>query len=125
MRLLELFSGTGSVGEVFRERGWEVISLDRDLPADIRCDIMDWDYRDAYPPGFFDFISASPPCTERRSADINRISTVVDIMALHDAFDNAANNSEVGPVGAPSGNGNENGSGGGKQAKKMAKSSHI
>ena len=46
---------------------------------------------------------------------------VLDIMALHDAFDNAANNSEVGPVGAPSGNGNENGSGGGKQAKKRAK----
>ena len=49
---------------------------------------------------------------------------VLDIMALHDAFDNAANNSEVGPVGAPSGNGNENGSGR-KQAKKRAKSSHI
>ena len=45
----------------------------------------------------------------------------LDIMALHDAFDTAANNSEVGPVGAPSGNGNENGSGGGKQAKKRAK----
>ena len=68
MRLLELFSGTGSVGEVFRERGWEVVSLDRDLPADIRCDIMDWDYRGAYPPGFFDFIWASPPCTEYSKA---------------------------------------------------------
>ena len=45
---------------------------------------------------------------------------VLDIMALHDAFDTAANNSEVGPVGAPSGNGNENGSGG-RQAKKKAK----
>jgi len=64
MRLLELFSGTGSVGEVFQERGWEVVSLDRDMPADIRCDIMDWDYAGAYPPGFFDFIWASPPCTE-------------------------------------------------------------
>ena len=49
---------------------------------------------------------------------------VLGIMALHDAFDTAANNLEVGPVGAPSGNGNENGNGG-KQAKKKAKSSHI
>ena len=44
---------------------------------------------------------------------------VLGIMALHDAFDNAANNSEVGPVGAPSGNGNESGNGG-KQAKMRA-----
>ena len=64
MRLLELFSGTGSVGNVFQERGWEVVSLDRDMPADIRCDIMDWDYAGAYPVGYFDFIWASPPCTE-------------------------------------------------------------
>jgi len=64
MRMLELFAGTGSVGRVFREHGWEVVSLDRDMPADITCDIMDWDYRDAYPPQHFDFIWASPPCTE-------------------------------------------------------------
>ena len=64
MRLLELFSGTGSVGEVFQQHGWEVVSLDRDMPADIQCDIMDWDYASAYPPGHFDFVWASPPCTE-------------------------------------------------------------
>ena len=29
---------------------------------------MDWDYRGAYPPGFFDFIWASPPCTEYSKA---------------------------------------------------------
>ena len=45
MRLLELFAGTGSVGEVFRERGWEVVSLDRDMDADLRMDIVDWNYR--------------------------------------------------------------------------------
>ena len=65
MRLLELFSGTGSVGNVFKEHGWEVVSLDRDMPADISTDIMDRYYmRSPYPPKHFDVIWASPPCTE-------------------------------------------------------------
>ena len=63
MKILELFSGTGSVGNVCRERGHEVVSLDRDMAADIQTDIMDWDYR-MFPPRYFDFIWASPPCTE-------------------------------------------------------------
>ena len=33
------------------------------MPDDIRCDILDWDFR-AYEPKSFDFIWASPPCTE-------------------------------------------------------------
>ena len=65
MRLLELFSGTGSIGDVFKERGWEVVSLDRDMPADIQMDILNWDYRNSpYQPKHFDVIWASPPCTE-------------------------------------------------------------
>ena len=63
MRILELFSGTGSVGNVCRRLGCVVTSLDRDMPADIRTDILDWDYR-SYPPDSFDIIWASPPCTE-------------------------------------------------------------
>ena len=39
--LLDLFSGTGSVGEVAKELGFNVISLDRDMKADIEIDIMD------------------------------------------------------------------------------------
>ena len=62
-RLLELFSGTGSVGDIARELGYEVISLDRDMEATIQMDIMDWEPIQ-YPSGYFDVIWASPPCTE-------------------------------------------------------------
>ena len=63
MRVLEFFSGTGSVGNVCRRLGCTVTSLDRDMPADIRTDILDWDYQ-ALPRDSFDVIWASPPCTE-------------------------------------------------------------
>jgi site-specific DNA-cytosine methylase len=60
MRVLELFSGTKSVGKVCKELGYEVISLDLNN-ADINIDILKWDYRD-YPNNYFDIIWASPPC---------------------------------------------------------------
>ncbi len=60
MKVLELFSGTGSVGNACREFGFEVISLDRDMEADINADIMDWDYR-VFHPKHFDLVRASPP----------------------------------------------------------------
>ena len=65
MRLLELFSGTKSVGRAFEALGWEVTSLDTDAttPPTICADIQAWDYR-TYPPGHFDFLWASPVCTE-------------------------------------------------------------
>ena len=61
--MLELFAGTGSVGNVAKELGYDVISLDRDMEAEIQIDIMKWDYTDL-PRGLFDVIWASPPCTE-------------------------------------------------------------
>ena len=67
MRLLELFSGTGSVGRAFEAQGWEVISLDINPGATITSDILDWDYK-TFEPGSFDFIWASPPCTEYSKA---------------------------------------------------------
>ena len=63
MRVLELFSGTHSVGNVCKELGYEVVSLDIDGRADITVNILDWDYH-TYPTKYFDIVWASPPCTE-------------------------------------------------------------
>ena len=71
MRLLELFSGTGSVGNVAKAMGYEVISVDRDMMATHQCDIMDWNYQQ-YPPKYFNVLWASPPCTEYSIAMRNR-----------------------------------------------------
>ena len=62
MKLLELFSGSGSVGKVAIKYGYSVTSLDLNN-EDINCNILDWDYQQ-YPVGYFDFIWSSPPCTE-------------------------------------------------------------
>ena len=65
-RMLDLFSGTGSVGKVFREAGYLVTSLDSDpkFNADIQLDILNWDYKSAFTPGYFEIIFCCPPCTE-------------------------------------------------------------
>ena len=62
---MELFSGTGSVGRVLREAGWEVVSLDVNprWGADIQEDILTWDYT-TFGPKTFDLVTASPPCVE-------------------------------------------------------------
>ena len=62
MKLLELFSGTGSVGSVAKNMGWTVVSLDL-KGADINCDILQWKYK-KYPVKYFDFVWASPRCIE-------------------------------------------------------------
>lgn len=60
MRLLDLFSGTHSVGNVAHELGFDVVSLDL-WDADVCCNVMDWEYS-SYPVGYFDVVWASPPC---------------------------------------------------------------
>ena len=42
MRVLDLFSGTGSVSLAARSLGHEAISLDYAMPADIQCDLLTW-----------------------------------------------------------------------------------
>ena len=62
-RLLELFSGTGSIGRAFAASGWEVVSVDLDpkFQPTICCDVMELDEAALR---HFDFVWASPVCTE-------------------------------------------------------------
>ena len=75
IKVLELFSGTHSIGKECHKRDYEVYSLDRDLPnydkldkdkkyksfKHFQEDILTWDYKQ-YPTGYFHLITASPVC---------------------------------------------------------------
>ncbi len=63
LRVLELYSGTGSISTAFRRAGHEVISLDIDnrYAPTICTNILDWNFK-TLPRGHFDAIWASPPC---------------------------------------------------------------
>ena len=78
MRLLELFSGTNSVGKEFPG---EVVSLDIVGRPTHKTDILEWDYNNSgkYPPGQFNMIWASPPCTQYSSARV-KASTPRDLV---------------------------------------------
>jgi len=74
MKVLELFSGTHSIGVVCKELNYDVVSVDRDIGNTcklnpdyvsvnhIKTDIMNWDYK-TFPKDSFDIITASPVCT--------------------------------------------------------------
>ncbi len=88
MRLLELFSGTHSVGKVAEKKGFTVTSLDRDLsekcPFDtgykskkhFKMDIMDFDYKQ-FEKGHFDLITASPVCLWWSHCRVSNIGKVL------------------------------------------------
>lgn len=62
MYILELFSGTKSIGKVAENLGWESISVDMLLDATHKVNILDFDYK-KYDKDYFGLIWASPPCT--------------------------------------------------------------
>ena len=83
-KMLDLFSGTGSVGEVFRRHGYEVISLDNCAAAkpDILVNIRDWNFRQQFAPGEFDVIAAGVPCLEYSTALTTRPRKLEEADAL-------------------------------------------
>ena len=74
MNLLEMFSGTGSIGHIARSLGFDVLSLEL-KNADINDDMLKWDYKQ-FDRNHFDFIWAPPPCTEYRKAKTTGIRNI-------------------------------------------------
>ena len=66
-RLLELFSGTGSIGRAFEAEGWEVVSVDLDpkFRPTVCCDVMQLDERSL---GSFDMVWQCARSTRAPSA---------------------------------------------------------
>jgi hypothetical protein len=72
MRMLELFSGTGTVARVARELGMETFTVDKEasMGADLTMDVLD--LVPSMLPWRPDIIWASPPCTAFTVAAIGR-----------------------------------------------------
>ena len=64
-RALDLFCGRKSSALALEKLGFEVVTLDNDPSREpsICVDIMEWEYT-MFPPGYFDMVTAAPPCTE-------------------------------------------------------------
>jgi hypothetical protein len=87
LRVLDLFSGTGSITRAFRILGHEAISIDMDprgVPT-ICQNILDWQFK-TLPRGHFDVVWASCPCEQysvaRSSASTPRDLLMADTLVL-------------------------------------------
>lgn len=74
IRVLVLFSGTKSVtrslSKYHPDKEFDIVTVDvdgRHSPTH-HVDILKWDYRSLYPPDHFQYVWASPPCTEYSTA---------------------------------------------------------
>ena len=77
MKLLDLYTGTGSVSKIASEMGFEVVTLDIDsrCKPDLCVDVLDFDYESAFKKGSFDVVWASPDCrmfSRARQCNIGR-----------------------------------------------------
>lgn len=80
LRMLDLFSGSGSASRAAAVRGWQVVRIDNaeGTAADVRADLATWE-----PVGSYDLVWASPPCTQLSTA--SRLRDVDAGLVLVDA----------------------------------------
>jgi site-specific DNA-cytosine methylase len=90
-RILELFCGTKSVGTIFKEKGYEVVSLDynKKFDATHTVDVLTWDYK-IYSCDHFDVIWASPDCTTWSLASGGKYRKKDNIYGLNNEFQEKA-----------------------------------
>ncbi len=88
MRILNLFSGTGSVEKELSEDD-ECVSLDISnefYQPTIQTDIMSWDYKSSFDVRHFDVIISAPPCTHySKLRDICKALPVPPLQDMHRA----------------------------------------
>lgn len=93
MRLLELFCGTKSVSNVFKQNDeYEIVSLDFNpkFNATHTVNILEWDFKQ-YAPDHFDVIWASPDCTTFSVATGGKYRTKASIYGLNNAHQPQSN----------------------------------
>ncbi len=96
MNVLELFSGTGSVGKCCENLGFNVISVDLVSVSTHQIDIMNFDYKQ-YPKDYFSMIWGSPPCqyySHLQYSRLNRLNKKTGIVFTKEVWENHMKNSD-------------------------------